>query len=390
MQRTIEELEARIRDLETENARLKTVASIAITNTMHSSAKSSGGLTVMGAEEMVLQVGPDDTVSYVNAPMAKLLGISNRKLAMGQPYAQWDHGAIGEGVIATLVQVARSSDEQHVLERACPGLPTTLLPETKGARPSGDPILRFTAAGMKGRVQIAVQDITRLRWLENTFSRYVAPAVIEQMQDMDAKDFLTTERRTLTILFGDIRGFTAISQELAPEQVQEMVNSFLENMVDCIERLDGTIDKFVGDEVMAIFGAPVPQTDHAMRAIVCAVEMQRVHSEWMKQRTAEGKPARPMGIGIATGSVVVGNIGTKTRMDYTVLGHTVNLAARLCGSAEGGEVLTVASTHAAAAEGKKAYAGRVPLPHLSFASKEKMSFKNVRETVEVFSVVRKD
>jgi len=386
---TLEELESRVKELEAENARLRNAAAVAITGTMAVGSRSSGGLTVMGAEEMVLQVGPDDKIGYVNGPMAKLLGIPDRKAALGRPFSLWDRGPIGEGVIAALIQVARNSEEQHVLERACPGLPLSLLPETKGVRPAGDTILRFTAAGVKGRVQIAVQDVTRLRWLENTFSRYVAPAVIEAMQGMEAENFLSTERKTLTILFGDMRGFTAISQTLAPEQVLEMVNSFLGNMVECIERMDGTIDKFVGDEVMAIFGAPMPQPDHAIRALVCAVEMQRLHRAWMEQRAAEGKPVRPMGIGIATGPVVVGNIGTKVRMDYTVLGHTVNLAARLCGGAEGGEVLTVASTHAAAAEGRKGYRGQVPLPHLSFASKGKMPFKNVAEPVEVFSVVEK-
>ena len=349
-------------------------------------ASSTGSLTVLGVEEMVLQVMPDDTIGYVNAPMAKLLGMPDRRKPLGSALDHWDHGPIGEGVLAGLCQVARTSHESHVLERSCTDvpherLPDIALPESVEAR-----LLRFTAAGQKGRVQIVAQDVTRLRWLECTFSRYVSPKVIERMQNLSASEFLGMERKELTVLFGDLRGFTAMCQQLPPEEVQETVNSFLGNMVDAIERLDGTIDKFVGDEVMAIFGAPVDQPDHAIRALVCAVEMQKAHAKWEKDRQDQGKPHRPLGIGLATGKIVVGNVGTETRMDYTVLGHTVNLAARLCGGAEGGEIFTVPHTHQSALKNLKAYQGDIAIPRFHFEPKGKQSFKNVAEPVEVIAV----
>jgi adenylate cyclase len=275
------------------------------------------------------------------------------------------------------------------VERTCPDLPVERLPEQSGTRPATDPVLRFTASTVKGHVQLVVQDVTRLRWLEQTFSRYVSEKVIEQLHAMPTGRALQMERKELTILFADMRSFTRLTQEVELEELQQMVNSFLANMVGCVEQLDGTVDKFVGDEVMAIFGAPVPQEDHALRALICAVEMQRVHTAWVEKRKQEGKPWCGLGVGLATGQVVVGNIGTKTRMEYTVLGHAVNMAGRLCGSAAAGEVLTIPETHAAALVGIKRARGKpspLVIPRLSFRPKDKMRFKNVEHAIDVVSV----
>lgn len=395
---SIEELKAEIERLKAELKKLRArqaevgnsrASALAITGTL-AVGRSTNSMTVLGVEEMILQVSPEDKVSYVNSPMAKLLGMPDRKAALGSSLADWDRNPTGEGVLQALADVARSSEEPHVLERTCAELDPGLLPEGDALRPAGPVILRFTATGMKGRVNIVVQDVTRLRWLENTFSRYVSPAIIEQMRSMTATDFLSTERRELTVLFGDLRGFTAMSQRLSPEQVQEVVNSFLSNMVDCVARLDGTVDKFVGDEIMVIFGAPLTMEDHALRAMLCAVEMQAAHARWCAERQAAELPVQPLGVGLATGSVVVGNVGTPTRMDYTALGHTVNLASRLCSAAGPGEVLTIPASHSAAMKALPAYQGAVKVPRLSFSPKGKLNFKNVEEAVDVVEVRVKD
>lgn len=380
----------RIRELEEEVARLRAHQVTPVTGTIAIGNRVGLSQTVMGAEEMILQVSPDDTVGYVNAPMAKLLGVEDRRLMLGLPFSTFDHGPVGEGVIATLVQIGRRSDDTHILERACPGLPQERLPVVKGSRPGGDPVLRFLANGIKGRVQIVAQDVTWLKWLEGAFSRYVSPAVITMMQQRPADNLLRMDRAVLSVLFVDMRGFTRLSQNLEPEQVQELVNSFLASVVSIVEKLDGTIDKYVGDNVMAFFGAPVPHADHAIRALVCAAEIQRNNREWMADRLAQNLPAGPCGVGIATGPVVAGNIGTPSRMDYTALGHTTNLAARLCASAAGGEILTIESTYKAAMEQKKSYTGSLAIPHLRFNSKGKQSFKNVDEPIEVISAVVKE
>lgn len=386
--KTSEEYEAEIERLRAENQRLKTQTSLTLMGTI-AVAPRTKSFTIAGIDELILQVGADDTVVYVNTPMARLLGIEDRKAALGTPVEQWDHGPLGDHALGSLVQLARGSEETKTLERPCPGVSPDLLPGSPGGRPAGDPILSFVASGKEGRVQIIAQDVTKLRWLEATFARYVSPKVIDQLQGLPVDDFLSMDRKEITVLFTDMRGFTSLCQEEDPEQVQETVNSFLTNMVACVERLDGTVQGFAGDEVMALFGAPMPQPDHALRGLLCAVEMQKAHQRWVAERTAAGKPTRLAGVGLATGPVVVGNIGTPTMMNYTAQGHSTNLAARLCGAAGGGEVLTVAATHRAALGAAKDYRGEVPLPRLSFVPKGEMSFKNVAKPVQVLSVQTK-
>ena len=386
--RTAEELEAEIARLQKENERLRAQSSLTLMGTI-AVAPRNKSFTIAGLEELILQVGTDDTVGYVNTPMARLLEIPDRKAALGTALDDWDHGPLGERALGSLVQLARGSAEAKTLERPCPDLSPELLPGASEGRPAGDPILSFVASSAEGRVQIIAQDVTKLRWLEATFSRFVSPKVIQRMEHMPVDDFLSMERRELSVLFCDLRGFTALCQQATPEQVQETVNSFLCNMVRCIEQLDGTVQGFAGDEVMALFGAPVPQPDHALRALICAVQMQQAHGAWIEQRTANKLPTRLAGIGLASGSVVVGNIGTPSLMTYTAQGHTTNLAARLCGAAAGGEVLTVPATHSKALEAVKTYQGELPVPRFRFEPKGQMAFKNVDKPVQVLAVSTK-
>jgi adenylate cyclase len=224
------------------------------------------------------------------------------------------------------------------------------------------------------------------QFLESTFSRYVSSRVIEQLKEKRIDEFLKMEKREVSILFVDVRGFTALGNRLSPEEIQETVNSFLENMVKCVEEMDGMVDKFLGDGLMAIFGAPLRQEAHAWQALSAAVSMQKLHRKWMDSRQSANKPAGAIGIGVATGPVVVGNVGTANRMEYTALGHLVNLTSRLCGAAEGGEILTIEASR----EHMKRYASALQVQdeflNASFTSKGLMAFKNIEEPVEVFCV----
>ncbi len=341
--------------------------------------------TVMGIEELILQVGPDGSIGYINAPMARLLGIHDRRAALGDPLRRWDAGPLGGGVLQSVVEAARAATEPLIVERICPGLDEKLLPGGDGRRPACDPILRFAANSVKGRVELIAQDVTRLRWLESTFARYVAPEVIEQMLARPEEDIMQMERREVTVLFVDLRGFTRITQQLEPAVLQDMINTFLSAMVQCIDRYDGTVDKFVGDEVMALFGAPVSSSDHALRGLLSALDMQRRHAEIMRAWSAAGRPAAGIGVGVNTGEAFVGNVGTASRMDFTALGHTVNLAARLCGLAGSGEILTVGSSYHAAAAALKSTALE-PLPRFKFSPRGKQTFKNVDQPVTVLAL----
>ena len=222
------------------------------------------------------------------------------------------------------------------------------------------------------------------RFLEYTFSRFVSPQVVEAMKEKPIDELLKMERREITVVFADLRGFTTLAHELTPEEVQETLNSFLEVMVAGVQAAGGMLDKFLGDGFVALFGAPFRQKDHALRALNAAIAMQREHRIWMAQRLADGLPYRPLGIGAATGETVVGAYGTHNRMEYTALGHVVNLASRLCGAAAAGEILTTPFTFD---EARRETAPGVERSPICFRSKGKMQFKNIQEAVEVISVV---
>jgi len=223
-------------------------------------------------------------------------------------------------------------------------------------------------------------------FLESTFSRYVSSRVLDQLKTTPLADFLRMERREVSILFSDMRGFTTVGAQLPPEQIQELVNSALEKMVNCVDVLDGNVNKFLGDGLMAIFGAPLRQEDHAWRAITAAVMMQKAHKSWIEERKAQNKPAISLGIGIATGIVVVGNIGTPSRMEYTVLGHIVNLASRLCHVAEGGGIITIPATWDQALNLDPGHRKALADMNCSSVSLGKKSFRHIDVPLEVLSV----
>ena len=133
----------------------------------------------------------------------------------------------------------------------------------------------------------------------------------------------------VSVLFADIVGFTAYSEEAEPEDVAELMEGYFTHAVDAIFSAGGTLDKFIGDCVMAFFGAPMSQDDHAERAVKAAVRFCEALDEWNAERDSQGLPTIASRIGINSGPVVVGDIGSNRRVDYTVLGNTVNVAARL-------------------------------------------------------------
>ncbi|OGC41293.1 hypothetical protein A2Y85_00520 [candidate division WOR-3 bacterium RBG_13_43_14] len=177
--------------------------------------------------------------------------------------------------------------------------------------------------------------------IKDAFRRYVSHQVAEEIFKDPAKYIETLKgvRRTVTIFFADIRGFTPLSERLGAEEVVSLLNEVLTNMTNFIFRYEGTIDKFLGDGLMAIFGAPIAHTDDINRAINAAVDIQRSIIEMNASRKQMNKEAIQVGIGIHTGDVVVGNIGNKVRLNYTVIGHSVNLASRLQEIASGGEII---------------------------------------------------
>jgi len=220
----------------------------------------------------------------------------------------------------------------------------------------------------------------RNHFLESAFSRYVSPEVVEQLKSRPIDELLHMERRQVTVLFADLRDSSSLAFEVSAEDLQETINSFLAVMVDCIESYDGLVDKFLGDGLMALFGAPIQQPDHAGRAIAAAVAMQNAHQQWMAGRGAQKRPSRPLGIGLASGEVVVGSYGTPRRMEYTALGQAVHLAANLTEIAEDSEILTTPATRDEAVQHTAA-----PAPW-HFTPKGDFPFKHRKELVPVVKV----
>jgi adenylate cyclase len=163
------------------------------------------------------------------------------------------------------------------------------------------------------------------RRLKYAFGSYVSPEVVEQISRDSSKLHLGGEKKELSVLFSDIRGFTTYSEKLDPEQIVAVLNNYLSRMSDIIFKHKGTIDKFIGDAVMCIFGAPIEQPDHAVRSCRVALDM----IEALERFNVEENAPLAIGIGINTGPMTVGNIGSQRRFDYTVIGDSVNLASRL-------------------------------------------------------------
>lgn len=165
--------------------------------------------------------------------------------------------------------------------------------------------------------------------IKHAFQHYVTASVVNEILKNPEKLNLHGEERNLTIFFSDIEGFTTLSEGMSPLDVVSLLNEYLSEMTEIIFKYDGLLDKYEGDAIMAVFGAPVDQKDHAIRACRCALENQKALARLREKWKQEGKPEIKARIGINTGVVVVGNMGSSMRFDYTVIGDNVNLAARL-------------------------------------------------------------
>ncbi|HEY7613076.1 MAG TPA: adenylate/guanylate cyclase domain-containing protein [Gemmatimonadales bacterium] len=183
------------------------------------------------------------------------------------------------------------------------------------------------------------EQIRRESLVRSNFERYFAPNVAADIARQDGAIRLGGERRPITVLFSDIRGFTAIAESMGPDAVAQLLSEYFSEMVEVIFEHGGTLDKFIGDAVMALWGAPIAHSDDPDRALEAAVAMQRTIEDLNRRWVAAGRPEIGVGIGISHGEVFAGNIGSHRRLEYTVLGDAVNVAARLCAEAGPGEIL---------------------------------------------------
>ncbi len=184
-----------------------------------------------------------------------------------------------------------------------------------------------------------IQGLREKERVTNVLGKYISPEVAKKVLSAGEGMSLKGERRECVVMFTDIRGFTSFSENMAPEKIVADLNEYFTLMVDVVIQYEGTLDKFIGDAIMAVWGAPVPFEDKELRGVKAALEMQKALGQYNKTRIDKNQTPLTMGIGLNSGVVVSGNLGSDKRTDYTVIGEEVNLASRLCAKAAPGQVL---------------------------------------------------
>lgn len=212
--------------------------------------------------------------------------------------------------------------------------------------------------------------------LKKQLSKYVGKHLMDKLVSSKSGVLFKDERKEVTIIFADIRSFTSIAEKLPAEDVVKMLNLFFNAMVDIVFKNNGILDKFIGDQIMAIFTDISPQTSGPTEAIKAAIEMQNATEELMKIRVDEGKEVFEIGIGINTGNAIFGNVGSENQMSFTVIGDCVNVAARLEQLAKGGEIIIGEKTFLQAHG------------NFNIQEKEQIFVKNKAEPIVCYKVVR--
>lgn len=204
---------------------------------------------------------------------------------------------------------------------------------------------RRMLTAITSQVDTAVFERLERRQMRRVLSRSVDPKVLEALLQRADDSVLAGERVVLSVLFADLRGSTEWAERTEPDEFVEILNHFLEEMTNVIFKHEGTLDKFVGDEVIALFGSPLPMEDHAYHAAQAALEMQHVQQQLIEKLAKEGKELPVMGVGISSGEVIAGEFGPSIRTDFTAMGRVVNLGSRLCDVAKGSQVIISSTTY---------------------------------------------
>ena len=273
-------------------------------------------------------------------------------------------------------------DERQILDMMAKGLGYEEMAQTLGTtqeavdRRVTELFGRMADGGGSGNTR-AVDEMKKLHAAvvtRSTEATNLKEYIPSQVADAVAGGLVTQQELVVTVLFSDIRGFSTIAERLSARDIADVVGKHLGAMAEIVAQHGGTIDKFQGDAVMAIFGAPVALTDHAERALRCAIDMQRRQTELNEEGWGAEVPELVGGIGLNTGPVIAGAVGGGGRLEYTVIGDAVNVAQRLQSEAAGGEIVAAASTALAA-------------PDVACESIGPRLVKGRDEPVEVFRVV---
>jgi adenylate cyclase len=194
-------------------------------------------------------------------------------------------------------------------------------------------------------LKVSSERLILVEFIRSTFGRYLSKEVVDEILASPNGRDVGGRRSTVTILMSDLRGFTSLSEERDPEQLMDLLNRYLQSMTEVTRQYGGMIDEFIGDAILVVFGVPEQKTDDAARAVACGMAMQKALMKLNNKIVGEGYPPLEMGIGINTGTVIVGNIGSEMRLKYGIVGAPVNIASRIESDSVGGQVLVGFSTY---------------------------------------------
>jgi adenylate cyclase len=267
----------------------------------------------------VITLDEGGRIATCNAAGLKILKVSPEQI-LQRPVAEFFGGA-NAWIVERLKQVDETAAADMLMDAEL---------AVGGEKVSANVIILPLLSMEKKRLgsMLLIEDISSEKRMKSTMSRYMDPGIADRLVASGA-ELLGGQSVLATVLFSDIRGFTTIAEQLGPQATVALLNEYFTLMVDCIQREEGMLDKFIGDAIMAAFGIPVGHEDDADRAVRASIAMLRELKTWNVQRLAEGKMPVDMGVGLNTDMVVSGNIGSKKRMDYTIIGDGVNLASRL-------------------------------------------------------------
>ena len=306
-------------------------------------------------KEGVMTIGMDGIISFVNPAAEKILGKKAEKL-LGHNFAACffkyeENDSFNQTILDAIYDATTS--HQNVVPYFT-GEKTLQLHVTTSYLKNNEERMGVIAVlgdiselselrdAVKAMEQIrALNEQLKLRnkLLNETFGRYLSDDIVKELLDTPNGLALVGKKRSLTVMMSDLRGFTAMSEKMDPQKLITMLNHYLGEMTEIIEKRKGSIIEFLGDGIFAIFGAPLELENHASNAVAAAVEMQMRMEEINAWNEAQGFPHLEMGIGINTGEVIVGNIGSEKRTKYGVVGSQVNLCGRIESYTVGGQIL---------------------------------------------------
>lgn len=262
-------------------------------------------------------LGLDDEVRLEGKKISDVVEIEDKEKSEGNKFIQWfDEALAGKDAKARQqyypdqILLSKGTEQQHSVNLSV----NTIADAANQSKVRG--------------ALIVMEDISDEKRLKSTMYRYMTQELAEELLKLDDAK-LGGDRKEVSVLFSDIRGYTALTESLEAEEVVGMLNEYFESMVEAIFKNKGTLDKYIGDAIMAVFGSPFPLTDHAWRAVQTGLEMRHRLEEFNARRLSCNKDVIRIGIGINSDSVISGNIGSSKRMEFTAIGDGVNLGARL-------------------------------------------------------------